>query len=245
MAEATWLFVHDLPGDRRVFAKSIVDAAPAGVRVVLLDLLDSGDRPEELSLDPALVELDVERAIESLAVAKPITVIGVGAGAYLCARLLSRARERVARAVLISGFAAQPDELVEERLALALELESGDLSEAEHRALLLRQWLGQTHATPDAMRTAAAMLDVPRPRLVRAWRRLAACTAPVAPFDTPTSVVHALGDALVPVADAEALADLGENALPISLETDAHLLPLTHAAEIAEIVYASAAASPP
>ncbi len=62
--------------------------------------------------------------------------------------------------------------------------------------------------------------------------------ARIARYTTPTVVLHARHDPLVPLVEGERLAALGENAALAVLEAHSHMLPLTHAEEVARQLFA-------
>lgn len=230
-----FLFVHGLASDRRCW-QPLVALAPADARLLLLDLPDSGAALDVRSTDLKLLE-DAVVACAGHAGDGELTVVGNCFGAHLLARLLARLTHRVTRAVLIGGYASLPDETLDELLDTLGGLQCGRLT-LEDLGDYIAASLGE-EADEEHERLAHQLLDtVTADRAVRAFSRIAASAAgPVPRWETPTVVVHARHDAVIPVRCAEALSEHGRRCELVTLDSDSHLPQLTHAEELAPIVF--------
>lgn len=210
--------------------------------VALVDLPDAGASPDSLSLDPDECVRDVRAVIEHLAPAQ-VTLVGLSFGAWVAARLAGLgAPANLARLVLIGGLPHATEELAQTYSTLAADLEA-------ERLPLPALWEGlvagcfPSGLPAETRRLVDAMLArIGRARAVRTLRRVAALARDelrVQPYDVPTLVVHARGDAVTPLTQGEALAALGRRARLEVVETDEHLVPLTQAAACAAAIHAS------
>lgn len=234
------VLVHGTPSDASVWSR-VIERAPPGLRVVLVDLPDHGTAPDEPSLELGPFLDDLEDVVRGLG-SGPTTLIGHSFGAYLVARLLPALDDRVDRAVLVAGLARLADDFVASREALASDIEDGRFDRAALGDLALDIWLGRRHRAPDHEQVIRAMLDrTPTPRLLRSLRRLRAMAAPearLAPYRTKAVVLHGQDDAAVPLELAQEVAELGACAELVVLDTDSHFLPLTHPDQILAAAFA-------
>jgi pimeloyl-ACP methyl ester carboxylesterase len=234
--KGAYLFVHGSPGDHRVFQK-LAARAPQDVHVALVDLPDHGRAPDTLSLGLEPFEDDLVGCIEALP-RGPRTVVGSSFGGHLVARIMARVATSVTRAVFIDSFAAVPPEMAARQAGLADQIETGQLDGPTLEALAVNLFLGGEGDREDVELVRATVRDCPRPRLVRACRRLAALDAgEIHPFAVPTVVVHSKQDPAVPFALAPALAACGANTRLLGLEGHSHYPQMTKAGTVADIVF--------
>ncbi len=233
----SYLFVHGLPADRRCW-DPLVAHAPEGSHLLLVDLPDSGQADDERSTDLRILE-DAVVACAGRAGDGELTLVGSGFGAHLVARLLPRLARRVSRAVLVGGYASLPERELDACLDTLAGLRCGRLTLDDLREEALDDWLGG-EAEPPHEELATQLIDAVTPeRAVRALQRVAASAQrPVAPWETPTVVVHGEDDGVVPVECAEELSARARHGELVTIRTASHLSCVTHADEIAEIVFA-------
>jgi pimeloyl-ACP methyl ester carboxylesterase len=228
------LFLHGTPSDRRVF-DDLIALAPPGVRLVLVDLPDHGEAPDELEARLEPFEAAVAAAAE--ATSGELTVVGHSFGAWLAARACDSLPARASRFVALAGFRALSPEELELRRALLGQLEREEIDVAALRETLLDLFLGDSR-TPALDARAWALSAVSRERWMRVLRRtLRTADVPPVAFSRPAVIVHGARDAAVAHAHAVALAAASPGAELVSIDTASHLLPMTHSTVLRTIVY--------
>lgn len=130
----SYVFIHGTPSDRRVW-EELASLAPDGVAIVLVDLPDHGEAPDDPTASLAPLEQAALEAVE--AAPGEVTVVGHSVGAWLVAALSSRMPERARHLVAISGMPRYGDEDLEMRRTLLGQLESGEVGPDEVREMLL------------------------------------------------------------------------------------------------------------
>jgi pimeloyl-[acyl-carrier protein] methyl ester esterase len=230
------LLVHGTPGDQSFFHK-LFALAPPGWLVAGVDLPDHGRAADEPSLELDPFDRDLDLCVAALP--RPLIVVGSSLGAYLVARLLGRAGDRIDRAVLIGGLASLPAELAAGREQLADAIETGQMAPAAVADLAVQLYLGGEGDPEDESLVRKFMSRLPQDRLVRSCRRFArvARAAPLRSFSTPTVVVHAYQDPALPHALGVALAKVAPMTQLVSLPGSSHLPHLTKPVQIAGIVF--------
>lgn len=228
------LFLHGTPSDRRVF-DDVIALAPPGVRLVLLDLPDHGEAPDEL--EARLEPFDAAVAAAAEATSGELTVVGHSFGAWLAARASDYLPARASRFVALGGFRGLSQEELELRRALLGQLERGEIDVPDLRETLLDLFLGDARA-PALDAHAWALSAVSRERWMRVLRRmLRTADLPPVAFSRPAAIVHGVRDAAVSHAHAVALAGASPGAELVSIDTASHLLPMTHGAALRSIIY--------
>ena len=235
-AGPAFLFVHALPGDSRSW-DPLAKLAPAEARLLLLDLPDCGRADDERSTDLRVLE-DAVVAAAGRAGDAELTLVGSSFGAHLVARLLARLKKRVARAVLLGGWATLPDEELDSCLDTIGGLACGRLDLADLRELTIEEWLGPVPAEEHARLVNQLMGTVTRDRAIRALKRLAASARGTVPaWDIPTVVVHAKKDPVLSPDCAHDLLSRTKNGDLVVLDTDSHVPHLTAPTEMAALVF--------
>jgi pimeloyl-ACP methyl ester carboxylesterase len=231
-------FVHGSPADHSIW-KPLAACAPNETKLLFLDLPDHGQAPDDLSESFEIAERDIVESI--LGCGDCVTLVGHSLGAYLCARVLPELGSAVSHVVLIAGFPSLDQEAVDMRLSLASALESGAMTmESLAESLTPLAFGGPPYQPEHLLEFRRVVLGTPTERFVREMRRLAVAATPegkVTPFDTPTVVIHAKGDAAIPLESGRKLASFGRRAELVELTGASHLLHLTHPGEIARWVY--------
>jgi len=207
---------------------------------VVLDLPDHGSSEDEPQSDPLALEDMVVAKLRGMG--RGLTLIGHSYGAYLATRLGSRLPAEVERVVGISGFASLPPEVAQGFSELAAAFERGEATVATIEAIATERWYGED-CTPEQHSVVARIVRKTSPeRVLRVLTRLARLSEAAlraAPIVQPGLVIHGRGDRAVPVALGEELArSLPHGSLEI-VDTDFHLLPLTHAELVARLVFSS------
>jgi len=134
-----YVFLHGSPSDSSVW-ESVVQLAPSDATCWLVDLPDHG-RALDASDDALELERDVAKHVSQLA--ERVTLAGHSLGAYLAPRLAHRLGERVARMVLVSGFARLPAEMVAGFEQLAIGLDTQTVSIGDLIAVASARWYGE------------------------------------------------------------------------------------------------------
>jgi pimeloyl-ACP methyl ester carboxylesterase len=231
--DRSWVFVHGTPSDRRVF-HDLAERAPADAAVVLVDLPDHGEAPDQ----PTTSLAPFEQAVREAVAAAPgrVTVVGHSFGAWLVAATSSAMPERVAQFVAISGLSCFVVEDIAARQALVDGLESGEIGPDDVREALLGMFLGdERNADTDAK--VAPMFTLSRERWLRVGRRVIATgDRPPVFFERPATIIHGTADAGVPLARAEDLARRSGTDV-VTIDTTSHMLPITHPDELAAILF--------
>jgi pimeloyl-ACP methyl ester carboxylesterase len=230
------LCLHASPGDHRYFDR-LVHLAPDDVCVGVVDLPDHGAAADEVSLGLEPFERDVMDAIASLPTGAPLTLVGHSFGAFLISRLLARSPSRIARAVLLGGFATLPVGVAQSRLELARQIESGALGRQAAESLAVDLFLGG-EGTPEDEELIRSMIRDSWPvRLARSCRRIGGSTTIEMPrFETPTVAIHARGDQAIPYELAVDLTAYG-NVRLLALDGRSHCPQITNAREVADVLF--------
>ncbi len=232
-----FVFLHGCPGSLEDWATVI--AARPSARIAVVELPDHGSAHEsELDLfGLEEVALDFVRSIDTDAA----HLIGVSMGAWLSARIAQRMPAKIARVVLLAGFDRLAEDGAAMRRGLQAQMRSGEVPFSAAPGICEPLFFG-----------AAQVSDADRARLRASWERInpaqwdrhlsraIACASPEAQverFDVPGVALHGRDDVAVALALGEALAALGTNVRLEPLETDAHLLPVTHADLVAATVF--------
>lgn len=216
----------------------ILEAAPAGVRAASVDMPDFGyDAPGTTF---ATLERQLRAYLDENARGEPVTLVGHSLGAWVVARVLASAGERVRRAILIGGVPSLPVEMTDAYEGLAAGLEAGSVERREIVEAMVVTALGSATSPSLSDRITMLIGRYPDERLVRSLRLVASLGAPeaaVARFSVPTVVLHAEGDRSVPLSLARALADLADDGELEVWQSDSHMLPWTDPERTAALVY--------
>ena len=234
-----FVFLHGTPGDASVW-NGVRALAPREVECTVLDLPDHGSSADEPLGDPLALEATL--AGELLRLGPRLTLVGHSYGGYLAARLANRLPSQVERAVVISGFAALPSAMADAFSELALAFLRGEATVATIEAVATERWYGEG-CTPEQRSVVAGIIrKMSAERVRRVLLRLARMSEPAlraVPFVQPALVVHGQGDRAVPFALGEEVARSLPNGTLEVVDTDFHLLPLTHAELVARLVFPS------
>lgn len=231
-----YVFLHGSPSDSSVW-EPLAKLAPSDATCWLVDLPDHG-RAHDASDDALELENDVAGQVRQLA--DRVTLVGHSLGAYLAPRLAHQLGERVARMVLLSGFARLPSEMGTAFEQLATGLETHAISIRDLIAVASGRWYGENASTDERAVVAKIMMQTGPARARRSVSRLAQLSRDalaVRAYTQPTVVLHGKADQAVPFELGVELARLGEHAELRALDTHHHMLPMTHAAELAPIVF--------
>jgi pimeloyl-ACP methyl ester carboxylesterase len=232
------VFLHGTPSDSSVWHE-VLARRPRAVTAVLVDLPDHGRAEDELNADSEAVE---SRLAECLAQeGTRLTLVGHSYGAYLAARLANRLQQQVSRLVLVSGFAALPAVMARNFSALAAAMRRGEAGVETLSGVARNAWYGESCTPADAELVARIVQATGQARLERMLDRIARLDAPHLAADAyrqPAAVVHARRDAAVPFELGEALARCGTNVDVVAVDSELHMLPLSHAELIAQHAFA-------
>jgi 3-oxoadipate enol-lactonase len=214
--------------------------APARAERCCLDLPDHGRASDELQGDARALEDTVARQVARLG--NNLVLVGHSYGAYLSARLASRLRGHVSRVVLISGLGAVSVERAAHFLALARQIERGELALERLAPTVAESWYGPDAAPQQRDSVGALLQSTGRVRTLRLLARLAQLCRPeleVTPYSAPARVLHAEGDAAVPLELGRRLATLSAASQLSILPGCSHMLPLTHPAAVAAAAFST------
>lgn len=206
---------------------------------MLLDLPDHGAAPDEPHASQ--VELEASVAASVAALGDELVLVGHSYGAYLCARLAPRLSGRVVRMILVSGLAGLPAERAQGFTRMALQLRSGELPLPVLARQLALSWYGAEVTALEQQQVLQLIEQDSSDRRDRLLARLAQLAQPelrVGPYAAAAVVLHAERDAAVPVERGRELCALGSHARWEPLDSASHMLPLTHAAQVARAVFA-------
>ena len=230
------VFVHGSQSDRRVWGP-LLELAPTGTQVSTFDLPDHGGSADEPTPDPEPLRRALVDHVNALP-AQTVTLVGHSLGAHLIASTAERLEGRVERAVLLSGFDVLHE--VDEALyrAMADGLEGGRLDLELLREMALDAAVGEAELSPELRGLVTQMQVMSFERAVRSLRRGLLLGPPsVCRYGFEATVLHGRDDAAIRFELGEELARAGTRARLVPLDTESHLLPLTHAAELAPHVY--------
>lgn len=234
-----YVFLHGTPSDGSVWSE-VMARRPAGAGCALLDLPDHGRAQDEAQGSTAALETRVAARLASLG--DDLVLVGHSYGAYLCARLAARLQGRIARMVLISGFAGLPMEKALGFAEMARQLQRGELEYAALARSVALLWYGPA-VTRDEQRQVAELFErTGVARCARLLSRLAQLAQPelrAAPYVTPSVVLHAERDAAVALDLGRELCAVGSNARLEAWDSASHMLPLTHGARVASVIFST------
>ena len=230
------VFVHGSQSDRRVYGP-LLALAPADAETSTLDLPDHGAAPDQPTPDPEPLRRALLEHLHGLPDG-PLTLVGHSLGSHLIASIAPRLERPVQRAYLTAGFARLHEQDVALYRAMATGLETGRLDLELLREMALEAALGERHAKPEHHALVTEMQIMPFDRAVRSLRRGLEMSEMIAPYGFPATVVHGRDDAAIRLALGQELADAGTDARLVVWETDSHMLPLTHAEALAELIFA-------
>ncbi len=233
------VLVHGSQSDQRVWGP-LVGLAPAGTRVCAFDLPDHGSAPDEPTPDPEPLRRALVEHIEGLPDAS-VTLVGHSLGAHLIASIATRISKPVERAVLISGFDVLHDADRALYRAMADGLETGRLDLELLREMALDAAVGEADLLEERRALVTQMQVMPFERAVRSLRRGLALGPPsVCGYDFEATVLHGQDDAAIRFELGEELAAAGSQSRLVALDTDSHLLPLTHPEQLAPYIFGDA-----
>jgi pimeloyl-ACP methyl ester carboxylesterase len=231
--DRSYVFIHGTPSDRRIF-HPVADLAPDDVTLVLVDLPDHGEAPDDLTASLQPLE---QATLEAVAAAPgQVTVVGHSLGAWLAAATSDRMLAPVKRFVAISGMSSFTNEDVAMRQQLLEGLESGALRPGHVREAVLEMFFGDERS-PEQDASMSPMLELSREHWVRIARRTLALgeRAPVH-LDRPATVIHGRRDGAIPFARGEELAQRSHAEI-VAIDTASHALPLTHPRVLADLIF--------
>lgn len=232
-----YVFLHGSPGDAGVWS-AVLALRPPDAVCLPLDLPDHGAATDELEGRHAALEARVVARLAELD--GQLVLVGHSYGAYLCARLAPRLAGRLARLVLVSGLPGLPPENAQAFQAMAQQLESGELTASELERRVAHAWYGPDVTRDERHFVAELLTRTGTARRGRVLARLAQLAEPqlrVAPYATPAVALHGEHDAAVSLELGQQLCALGSRARLETLSTASHMLPLTHAAQVALTVF--------
>lgn len=237
LTKRTFIFLHGSPGNRSTW-DLVLRLAPKGVEAHAIDLPDHGTAEDLEDDDPRRAEEALAARLEVVAAGRPMTLVGASFGAYSAARIAHRLP--VDRLVFVAGLPHLPPGAAEQFERLAEGVASGQVVAEDLLEIYRARWLGSA-PVDDARRYAELLAADHRPlRLARQFRRMARIDREgleVAGYAADAVAIHDRDDQGVPLALGRALADRGQGVELHVLETDSHLLPLSHAGEVADIVF--------
>lgn len=234
-----YVFLHGTPSDSSVWQR-VLALAPARAECCCLDLPDHGRAGDEPLGDAQALEELLARQVARLG--SNLVLVGHSYGAYLSARLASRLRAQVNRLVLLSGLGAVSLERAAHFLALARQIGSGELALERLAPAVAESWYGHDAEQQQRDSVGALLQSTGRARTLRLLARLAQLCRPeleVGRYSAPARVLHAEGDAAVPLELGRRLALLASASQFSILPGCSHMLPLTHPAAVAAAVFSS------
>lgn len=241
---AAFVFLHGTPGNRAQW-EPLLASAPRDARIVLVDLPDHGQSPDEPHADNVAVEQAVERALDRVLAGStaPVCLVGSSYGAWVAARIASRRPDLVTRVVLLTGFVSFGEADVAPRRAALAALKAGGPAVEAALAAFPAMLFGEHAGTPLANQTLGGIMATTSPeRFERLMLRLLALDDPslaVGAIAIPTCVVHGTRDSVVPFEHAERLRAHVPHAELVVLDTASHLPHVTHTAAVAARVFAA------
>jgi len=231
-----YVFLHGSPSDSSVW-DALARLRPAHATCWLVDLPDHG-----AAFDASADALELEKAVATRVggLAPSLTLVGHSFGAYLASRIAHTLGAQVARMVLISGFARLPPEAAAGFGQLATSIEAGAVTLTDLIGVAASRWYGAQASDDERAVVAKVMMQTGTARARRSVSRLsqlAQDTLAVQRYAQPTTLIHSTGDQAIPFVLGTELAELGDNATLLALDTHHHMLPMTHAAELAPTVF--------
>lgn len=229
------LCLHGSPGDRETWAR-VAALRPEGYSLWLMEFVDHGDAPDSEE-GVVAYERDLESVIAS-AGAK-VVLCGLSLGAFLAIRMANKLGDRIERIVASGGFVEfSPEEMDMRRRAVAA-LRAGTPTGAL-LASMMDSFVPRAELDAETERIIRRVEEQSPARFIRAIERIfqmGVGETRLKPYATPTTLLHARGDTLVPLHHGEQLAALGSDAKLVVLEAGSHMLPLSHAQDFARELF--------
>lgn len=147
--------------------------------------------------------------------------------------------EHIRRVLASGGFVSfSPEELDLRRRAVA-DLRAGVTPGALMKGFL-DAFVPPDERDAETERIIMLVEKQSAPRFIRALARIfeiGTGANALKPYATPTTVLHARRDAMVPLPHGEQLAALGSNAKLVVFDAGSHMLPLSHAEQFAHHLF--------
>ncbi len=227
--------IHGTPGDRQTWSR-VARLRPDGYELWFVELVDHGEAPD--SQDGFVA---YERDVEEIARAatQPLILGALSVGGTLAVRVANRLGDRVARIVACAGVVDFSPEERELRVGAIRDLRAGQ-TPATLFAPFVDAFVPPEERDAETERIIARIESQSAARLTRAIERILEIGDSVRaePYATPTTLLHARGDMMVPFKNAERLLALGANAKLVALDSRSHMLPLSHANDVARHLFA-------
>lgn len=229
------VFFHGCPGGSSDWALVLDRAGDAPC--VLVDLPDHGAAAPSTLGAAGLVD-EAERIVRDLGGSR-VRLVGHSMGGYVVARLLERLGDTVERAVFSGALIALDEEGAELRGGLRDQLRAGDLTVDQLSEACASMTLGSEETELGARLCRELFAKVTREQWLRHLDRAVELSDPAMhakPGPTDAVVLHGTRDPVVPLEAGKQLASL-TGAKLVTVETDAHGLPLTHPDVVAAHVF--------
>jgi pimeloyl-ACP methyl ester carboxylesterase len=202
-------------------------------RLICPDLRGFGKTaaPEGVYTMDAMAD-DVVEMLDALGLTEPVVLGGLSMGGYVALSVAARYPGRLRGLMLLSTRAtADTEDAAEARRALARDVEQSGSAARVVESMLPRLFSPLTfERRPQVVEQTRAVMDRTVPRaIVGALRGMAVRpdrTADLPRLDVPTLVVAGEQDAIIPVAEARAMADAIPRATLVTIPESGHLAPM-------------------
>lgn len=236
----TMLMIHGFPFSSSMWEMQLDDLNDL-LRIIAPDLRGHGYSEVEPPYSIAQYADDCIKLLDSLGIVSPVVICGLSMGGYIALDLVRRYPERIAALILTATRAAPDDEAgkVNRDKAIASVRASGveplvkallpklfsptTLESAPELAEIVEMMMAATEAN-GVIGALEAMRDRPDER-------------PLLPsIAVPTMIIHGVDDQIVPVAEAQQMAEAIRNAEFVQLADAGHLPPIEQPEEFNKVV---------
>lgn len=226
MSDPTHVLLHGVPGAADEWSR-VISLLPVS-RVLAIELPDHGVSPQS-DLDAfGLVDFVEARLRETTG---ELVLVGCSFGAWAALHLADRLRPRVRRVVGIGALGRVPEDAAAMRRELLEQVRTQSMDPATLGELVLPLLVGSAPPEQARVQLGGMLSGISGQQWERHLLRaldLARPEAEITQVDVPLSLLHGREDAAVPLALGLELAERASQARVDVIETDAHVLHLTH-----------------
>jgi pimeloyl-ACP methyl ester carboxylesterase len=236
----TMLMIHGFPLSSSMWEMQLDDLNEL-LRVIAPDLRGHGFSEAEPPYSIAQYTDDCVALLDSLGVIEPVVVCGLSMGGYIALDMVNRYPERVAALILTATRAAPDDETGKANRDKAIASVQANGIGPLVKAMLPKLFSPTTlESSPELADILQSIMEsTPEEGVIGALEAMRdrPDARPLLPtIDVPTLVIHGVDDQIVPVAEAQQMADALPDVEFVRLADAGHLLPIEQPEEFNKAV---------
>ncbi|MCO5198781.1 MAG: alpha/beta fold hydrolase [Anaerolineae bacterium] len=236
----TMLFIHGFPFSSSMWEMQLDDLHEL-VRVIAPDLRGHGFSEVEPPYSIAQYADDCITLLNSLGIIDPVVICGLSMGGYVALDLVQRYPERIAALILTATRAAPDDKTGKANRDKAIASVQANGVEALVKALLPKLF------SPSTLESAPELADIMQSMMVatptdgvigalKAMRDRADARLWLSSIAVPTMIIHGADDQIVPIDEAQYMAEAIPDAEFVRLVDAGHLPPIEQPEEFNKAV---------